>query len=206
MKIFRTLLAPVPALILTLSLVAPAAAEKLPLAAISGYFNDMKTAEAEFTQINDDGTISTGKILIRRPGRIRFEYNPPDASLVLASKGQVAVFDAKSNQPPERFPLVRTPLYLILAKTVNLNQERMVIGHTEDGPTTSVIAQDPKNPEYGSIELVFTANPVTLRQWIVTDGAGQRTTVILGEFSQGGRLLNQLFDIKKEMSDRGFDS
>jgi len=179
-------------------------AQKLPLADISDYFNNMTTAQANFTQINDDGTQSTGRIFIRRPGRIRFEYDPPDASLVLAGGGQVAVFDAKSNQPPERFPLRRTPLNLILARNVDLAQAKMVIGHTENGPETSVIAQDPKNPEYGTIELVFTGNPVALRQWIVTDGSGQRTTVNLGPLSYGGKLRASMFNISRETKNRGF--
>ncbi len=200
MKPVRNILA----LALSLAIAAPAMAEKLPLAAISSYFNSMATAEAEFTQINDDGSLSIGRIFIRRPGRIRFEYKPPDESLVLANGGQVAVFDSRSNQPPERFPLNRTPLSLILARNVNLENADMVVGHTEDGPATSVIVQDPKHPEYGSIQLIFTANPVALRQWVVTDGSGQKTTVVLGEFERGRSYRSRLFSIRSEMSDRGF--
>ncbi len=183
---------------------SPAWAERVPLSAISDYFNSMFTATSPFTQINDDGTISTGQIFIRRPGRIRFEYNPPDVSLVMAGKGQVAVFDTKSNQPPERFPLTKTPLFLILAKNVNLGQANMVVGHTDDGTATTVVAQDPEHPEYGNIQLVFTGNPVELRQWIVTDGAGSLTTVILGELKLGVRMRASLFDIDAEMENRGF--
>jgi len=183
---------------------SPALAEKIPLSAISDYFNQMKTAEAEFTQVSDDGSISTGNILIRRPGRIRFEYNPPDANLVMAGKGQVAIFDAKSNQPPERFSLVSTPLYLILAKNVDFERANMVVAHTFDGTTTTITAQDPDNPDYGNIQLVFTDNPVALRQWIVNDGSGLRTTVILGEFSFGRSMRASLFDIGDEMQARGF--
>lgn len=179
-------------------------ADRIPLASISQYFNAMFTASSPFTQINDDGTISTGRILIRRPGRIRFEYNPPDDSLVMAGQGQVAVFDAKSNQPPERFPLTRTPLFLILAKDVDLDRANMVVGHTDDGTATTIVAQDPQHPEYGNIQLVFTGNPVELRQWIVTDGSGSQTTVILGDLQLGARLRADMFDIDGEMERRGF--
>lgn len=183
-------------------LVAPAWAEKVPLSGLSNYLNSLKTATAEFTQINDDGTISTGTILIRRPGRIRFEYNPPEQSLVMAGQGQVAIFDSKSNQPPEQFPLVRTPLNLLLAPNINLAQAKMVIGHTSDATTTSVIAQDPKYPEYGSIQMVFTDNPVELRQWIITDGSGQNTTVILGQLNKGARVNLANFNISQEIAKR----
>lgn len=196
---FKTIL-----LAATLSWPLAASAERIPLSAISSYFNAMFTAKSPFTQINDDGTISTGRILIRRPGRIRFEYNPPDNSLVMAGQGLVAVFDSKSNQPPERFPLARTPLFLILEKTVDLGRTNMVVGHLDDGTATSVVVQDPEHPDYGSIQLVFTDNPVELRQWIVTDGAGSRTTVILGDLQLGGSMGASLFDIDSEMEDRGF--
>lgn len=184
---------------------APAAwAEKLSLAEISAYLNDLVTATADFTQINADGSISTGKISIRRPGRIRFDYNPPENSLVIAGQGQVAIFDAKSNQRPEKFQLAKTPLSIILANKVDLGRARMVVGHTSDGPTTSVIAQDPKHPEYGNIQLVFTAEPVELRQWIINDGSGQNTVVILGALERDISLHGRLFDITEEMKKRGF--
>jgi outer membrane lipoprotein-sorting protein len=183
---------------------APVAAEKLSLATLSTYLNTLGTVQADFTQINDDGSISTGDLFISRPGRIRFEYNPPDKSLVMASEGQVAVFDLKSNQAPEKFPLARTPLSLILANTVNLAAAKMVVGHKEDGATTVVTAQDPKYPEYGHIQMVFTEKPTELRQWIVTDGSGQDTTVILGAFTTGISLSPRIFDISEEMKTRGY--
>jgi len=180
-----------------------ALAEKLPLDTLSKYLNGLTTAEADFTQVNSDGSVSTGKIFIKRPGRVRFEYAPPDKSLVLASAGQVAVFDGKSNQAPEQYPLKRTPLNLILADNVNLARAKMVVGHKSDATSTSVVAQDPEHPEYGTIELKFTANPVELRQWIITDDLGKQTTVILGALKTGGNYGTSLFSITREMEKRG---
>lgn len=198
MKPFRALLAPLALLALAL----PAQAEKISLSALSAYLNKLTTAEAEFTQVNADGTVGTGKLYIKRPGRVRFEYAPPDSTLVLASAGQVAVFDGKSNQPPEQYPLSKTPLNLILADKVDLGRARMVVGHVEDGTTTRVTAQDPEHPEYGSIEMVFTADPVELRQWVITDDAGGQTTVILGEMAKGGDYPTSLFSITVESEKR----
>ncbi|WP_233587030.1 outer membrane lipoprotein carrier protein LolA [Pseudorhodobacter sp. E13] len=177
------------------ALAVPAAAEKISLQDLSRYLNGLTTAEAEFTQINSDGSISTGKIFIHRPGRVRFEYAPPDRNLVLAGGGQVAIFDAKSNQPPEQYPLSRTPLSIILDKNVDLTRAKMVVGHKQDGNTTRVRAQDPEHPEYGSIELVFTAGPTELRQWVIRDDSGAETTVILGEMKKGAKLKSSLFNI-----------
>lgn len=181
----------------------PVLAEKIALGTISDYLNGLTTVEADFTQVNSDGSISTGKIFIKRPGRVRFEYAPPDRSLVIAGGQQVAIFDAKSNQPPEQYPLKRTPLNLILAANIDLGRAKMVVGHTEDGTSTRVRAQDPENPEYGSIELVFTADPVELRQWVIIDDLGAETTVILGEMKKGVQLGARMFDITAETSARG---
>jgi outer membrane lipoprotein-sorting protein len=180
----------------------PALADKIPLSTLSDYLNSLTTVESAFTQINSDGSISTGRIFIKRPGRVRFEYDPPDRSLVIAGGQQVAIFDAKSNQPPEQYPLKRTPLNLILAERIDLGRASMVVGHTADGTSTRVRAQDPEHPEYGSIELVFTENPVELRQWVITDDLGAETTVILGELQKGGQMGARLFDITAETAAR----
>ena len=169
-----------------------ASADKIPLNDISKYLNALKTASGDFTQINDDGTISAGKIYIKRPGRMRFEY---EDAVVLVNNGAVVIIDKKSNQPPEIYPLKRTPLSIILARNVNLDQAEMVVGHDFDGTATVVKAQDPKNPEYGNIELKFTSNPVELRQWVVNDANGGRSTVILGALTKGGRIANRLFAV-----------
>lgn len=191
----RTLLA---ALALASS-TGPALAEKLALREISAYFNGLKTAETGFRQINSDGSTASGRLIIQRPGRMRFEYGPPDRTLVLASGGQVAIFDTKSNQPPEQYPLKKTPLNLILADRVDLSRARMVVGHGEENGLTVVTAQDPQNPELGTIRMAFSANPVELKQWVVTDEAGQQTTVILGPLKTGDSYASSLFSINSEI-------
>lgn len=194
-------LAPLALLALT---ALPAQAEKIPLTAINAYLNGIVMAGTDFTQVNADGSVSTGRILIHRPGRVRFEYAPPDESLVLASGGTVAIFDAKSNQPPEQYPLAQTPLNLILGAGIDLRQEKMVVAHEEEGTTTRVRAQDPAHPEYGTIDLVFTAEPLALRQWVITDDLGQETTVILGALAQDQDFGPSLFSLDVEKKKRGF--
>ena len=181
----------------------PAAAAPISLNALSRYLNGIGTAEAEFTQVNADGSISTGQLYIKRPGRVRFDYNPPEETLVMAGGGQVAIFDGGSNSAePTQYPLSRTPLNLILESNVDLGRRNMVVAHRQDGPKTIVTAQDPAHPEYGSIDLVFTANPVQLRQWVITDDSGQKTTVILGDLKTGGSFPTTHFNIGYEVNRR----
>jgi outer membrane lipoprotein-sorting protein len=200
MKLMTALLAP----LAFVAFAFPALADKIPLNTLSNYLNKMVTAETDFTQVNADGSVATGRIYIQRPGRVRFEYAPPDSSLVLATAGQVAIFDSKSNQPPEQYPLERTPLNLILGANIDLAKARMVVAHVEDGSSTKVRAQDPAHPEYGTIDLIFTANPVALRQWVITDDLGQQTTVILGEMKTGASYKTSFFSLEIEKKKRGF--
>lgn len=182
-------------------LAGPAAAEAISLNTLSAYLQAMKTAKADFTQISDDGTIMTGQLTLKRPWKIRFEYNN-DKTLVLASALAVAIFDPKGSPQPETYPLKRTPLKLILDRNIDLAKDNMVVGHSYDGTATKVIAQDPEHPELGTLELVFTDNPVQLRQWVVNDDAGNATTVILGALETGMTISNQVFDIDEEVARR----
>jgi outer membrane lipoprotein-sorting protein len=191
--------------LMVLALASPTLADRIPLNNLSNYLNKMQTAKGAFTQINDDGTVTTGEISIKRPGRIRFEYNPPDNSLVMAGGGTVAIFDPKSNVAPQQFPLSRTPLNLILARNVDLKKSGAVVGHKDDGTATTVTVQDPEHPEYGNIQLKFTPSPIQLRQWVITNDAGQQTTVILGDLQQGVTIGSRPFSITTEINARGLN-
>jgi len=196
MKTLRILLAPA----LWLALALPSMAAPVSLAEISRYLNSIQSAQTEFTQQNADGSTSAGRLLIKRPGRMRFEYTG-DNTLVLASGGQVAIFDSRSNLPPEQYPLSRTPLNLILARNVDLTRAKMVVGHGEVNGMTTVTAQDPARPEVGTITLYFSPSPLRLEQWVVTDETGAQTLVRLGAL-QPGEFPPSTFLIDSEMGRR----
>jgi outer membrane lipoprotein-sorting protein len=198
MKMLRFTLAPV-----LVALACPAFADELSLKQLSEYLNSFRSAAGKFTQINDDGSISTGRIFIKRPGKARFEYDPPNQALVMAGQRSVAIFDPKGNTGPEVYPLNQTPLSVILRETVDLDGSDMVVDHVSDGTTTTVTAMDPENAEYGNIQLVFTDAPVQLRQWVINDQSGGATTVVLGEMVFDPNLRNRLFDINAEAESRG---
>lgn len=187
----------------TFGLTLPAfAADEISLRAISDYLNAMTTVKSAFTQINPDGTISTGTLYIKRPGQMRFDYDLPDPALVIAAGGVVAIFDRKSNEPPQQVPLKRTPLSVILEETVDLTRANMITGHSWDDKSTTITAQDPENPDIGHIDLRFTPDPVELRQWVITDEAGSQTTVILGDTEGGLTLSATLFSIHAQIRGR----
>ena len=183
---------------------APATAQIITLDRISRYFNSIRTAEARFEQLNDDGSRSSGRLVMHRPGRMRFDYDDPMDVLVLASAGQIGIFDGSSNlKKAERYPLNQTPLNLILERNVNLSNRTMVRDHRLDGEVTSVVVQDPKRPEYGYIELKFRDAPVRLIGWRTVDGGGATTELRFTEFKLGDEYPTSLFSIKRE-EDRRF--
>lgn len=174
-----------------------AAAERLSLEALSGYLDTLRTVEAGFTQINADGSRSTGTLYLARPGRIRFEYDPPDAeTLVVASGGQVAIFDGRAGTPPEVFPLRETPLSLILQRRIDLTGTRQVTGHGLQDGRTVVRAQDPEDPDRGRIFLYFESDPIRLAEWMIVAPTGEQTRTVLEPFIPRETLSNFLFDIR----------
>jgi outer membrane lipoprotein-sorting protein len=178
-----------------LAFASPVVAQKASLEALSAYLNTIDTAQASFTQHNADGTTSHGTLYIERPGRIRFEYAPPnDDTLVVAGGGQVAVFDGHG--APEQFPLRRTPLNLILARNVDLTRISMVTGHGEQDGRTIVQAQDPEHPEFGRIYLYFERDPLRLAEWLIVSETGEQTRVELGPFEAREDFSSFMFNIR----------
>ncbi|MBO9478600.1 outer membrane lipoprotein carrier protein LolA [Shimia sp. R11_0] len=180
----------------------PASAQKSSLEALSDYLNSLKTVEAEFVQVSDDGSVQTGTLFIQRPGKMRFEYDPPQKALVLASNNAVAIFDGRTIGRPETYPLRRTPLSLILARKVNLGAANMVVRHSFDGKHTIVTAQDPKEPDTGQLQMKFSANPVMLKEWVIQDATGAQTTIRLKDVETGMSFPRTLFDIDTEVGKR----
>ena len=181
---------------------SPLVAEKISLDRLSSYLDGLKTVEAKFTQISSDGSFSTGALFIKRPGRIRFEYDPPNDALVLASGGQLAIFDPKGNAGPESYPLNKTPLSLILDDKIDLKRNKLVAGHNFDGTSTILTVQDPENPERGKMALVFTPDGPQLRQWVIRDQNGEETVVVLNDMATGKKLNDAMFNIQLNKNER----
>ncbi len=171
-----------------------AMAAPVSLGALSNYLNTLQSVQCRFVQVNPDGSQDRGTLSIKRPGRARFDYDKPNETLVMVGGGQVAIFDKYSGARPDEYPLKRTPLNLILAQSVNLTNARMVVDHKESGDRTLVVAQDPANPEYGSIALYFEESPIRLAEWIITNEGGERIRVVLGAFAERS-LGSSLFKV-----------
>jgi outer membrane lipoprotein-sorting protein len=170
-------------------------ADARDLARISNYLNGVKTLEGNFVQIGHDGELSEGLFYLRRPGRIRFEYRPPNPTLVVADGVWVGVYDTQLNTL-DRIPLRSTPLHILLRKKVNLAKEGTIQSIVRAPGLMRVKAIDPDEPDQGSITMVFAENPLELRQWIVVDPQGLTTTVALSDMRSNVKLDPNLFFIE----------
>ena len=171
---------------------AAAAVAQADLIRISNYLNGVGTMEGTFVQVGPDGDLSEGTFYLRRPGRIRFEYDPPNPTLIVADGFWVGVYDTLDNTL-DRFPLSETPLDLLLRDRVDLRREGAIQSIERSAGQLRVRAVDPDAPGQGSITMIFNDNPLELVQWIVTDGQGLTTTVALSEIRRNVQLNPSLF-------------
>ena len=167
-------------------------------AAINDYMAKMKSASGRFVQVGPDGVISTGNFALRKPGKMNFDYDPP-TPLRVAADGFWTVVEDKRLKTQDRYPLSETPLKLILDDKTDYRNSSYITGFDENETAIRVNAADPKRPEIGSIQIIFTKSPMTLKQWVITDPQGLKTTVTLQNVVLNPQLPNRLFYIENSL-------
>jgi outer membrane lipoprotein-sorting protein len=185
--------------LLALSAVAHAQAialtdrDRADLARIQAYLNSVHTLKAQFLQVAPNGSVARGTAWLDRPGRMRFQYDPPSPLLLVAGHGLVVFHDAQLNQT-SNIPLSRTPLGILLADQVNLSGDVTVTGIQRPPGQIQVTLVRTATPNEGSLTLSFNDNPLVLRQWSVIDAQRQETRVTLYNVEVGGRFDQKLFE------------
>ena len=176
--------APVPAVLTT--------QDRADLARISAYLNGLKTLKAKFQQVAPDGGVSRGIAWMDRPGRMRFQYDPPTPLLLVAGSGLFVFYDRQLNQTTN-IPLGSTPLGLLLAEDVSLSGDVTVTRLERQPGLIAVTLLRTASPGDGTLTLVFNDNPLVLRQWAVVDSQRQETRVSLFDVELGGHFDQQMF-------------
>ena len=175
-------------------------ADPYSLANISQYLKNLKNLKADFSQINADGSISSGTILIKRPGRMRFEYYTPDKTLVLVSAGALAIFDPKGDDAPITYPIKNNPISLILKGEVDLLNSGILENYKMSTGQAVVKIRDPEKPEHGSVELVFTGPKPELEKFTVQNENGLSTSITLEDIEYPEKINDTLFSIQLEIN------
>ena len=175
-------------------------ADPYSLANISQYLKNLKNLKADFSQINADGSISSGTILIKRPGRMRFEYYTPDKTLVLVSAGALAIFDPKGDDAPITYPIKNNPISLILKGEVDLLNSGILENYKMSTGQAIIKIRDPEKTEHGSVELVFTGPKPELEKFTVQNENGLSTSITLEDIEYPDKINDTLFSIQLEIN------
>lgn len=164
--------------------------------AISDYLNSFKTLQGEFTQISPKGNMSQGIFYISKPGKMRFEYAPPNPFLIVSDGTWLTIKNVKKEKG-DQFPLSQTPLRLVLGNKVDILKDTNIIDFQDQDGMTTVTVEDKKNTlGSGQLTLVYDQARKALQQWIVTDGKGRKTTVSLENLQAGIEPDPKLFVVK----------
>jgi len=152
-------------------------AERQTVLEAQDWLQSVKTLSARFVQVGGGGQ-AVGRMLLKRPGLIRFDYSPPAKVLVVSDGVFVSFIDYEVGQVSQ-WPLSQTPLSYLVPETLDLMSEADVDQVTRRGGKVSFRMRDPDNPEQGTITLEFAEQPYRMLGWRVVDAQGQETAVAL---------------------------
>jgi outer membrane lipoprotein-sorting protein len=169
------------------------AQDQADIARVQAYLNHITTLKARFMQIAPDGATSQGTAWLERPGRMRFQYDPPSPLLLVAGHGNVVFHDSSLDQT-STIPLGNTPLGILLAPDVDLVKGVTVQSIARDAGEISLTLTRTDSPAQGQLTLILADNPLLLRSWVVTDAQHQDTKVSLFDVDLGGTFDPSLFE------------
>lgn len=173
------------ALIPLAAIVAPVAATaaESPLAQVSRHLLAIDTMTADFVQTDRMGNTLSGKLTLKRPGKIRFQYQEGVPRLIVGDGKALTMIDYQVGQV-SRWPIGNSPLDVLLHPQKDMSRFARVLPSDGDDRRLLVQARDPKHPEYGTITLAFARVPsapggLMLQGWTVLDAQSNRTTLML---------------------------
>jgi len=172
------------------------------LTRIEDYLNRLDSLQARFVQISSNGAYAEGEVYVDRPGRLRFDYDPP-STVLLVSNGLTLLYYDRELKQASYIPLWETPLWFLVREKVELGGDLLVTKVEEGLGTLSVTLQDRESPENGKVTLIFSDSPITLRKWEVTDAQGVLTQVSLINPLYGEEIDPELFEYSQFELNKG---
>ena len=171
-------------------------AELADLQRASTYLNSLQNAEGNFVQLAPDGRTARGTVYLKKPGRVRFEYEKPNPTLIVADGTTVAVENTDLHTT-DRYPLGNTPLRLLL-NTVDLASDPHVVSVQRQPGVLAITAEEKSGPATGRVTMNFadTGDTLQLSYWDVLDAKGAHTTVSVSGLHSVTDLPPQLFAIQ----------
>lgn len=159
---------------------------------VVAYLNSVRTLEARFAQRNNDGGQITGKMWVRRPGRIRFEYDEPLGDVIWSDKGPIMHFD-KDLEAVTHVPVHLTPAWFLLDDQVKIRKDVNILATAEVNDRVFLTATQDGVLTEGRVTLAFEREPMQLIGWNVVDDSGQITQVDLLDATIGAPIDKEIF-------------
>ncbi|AMK25124.1 MULTISPECIES: LolA family protein [unclassified Sphingobium] len=176
----------------------PAAAQEdqSDLSKVNAYIRAVTTMTANFSQTDRNGQTLTGQLIIKQPGKIRFQYQKGVPLLIVGDGRALTMIDYEVRQV-QRWPIGNSPLGALIDPNKDLSKFGKVI-QTGDPTILSVQARDPKRPEYGTITMIFKRDAVSpaglqLYGWVALDSQNNRTAVKLSNQRYGVPVADSAF-------------
>lgn len=167
-------------------------ADREDIKRVEAYLNGITTMKASFQQFTQGEGLAFGRIYLRRPGRLRVEYDPPSEILLVADGTLLSYYDAELNHI-EQVPLRLSPMWFLLRDNVRLGGDVTVTAFKKSANAILIGLVQSDEPEAGSVMLELGDNPLELRQWSITDSAGTEVRVGLYDTEFGMPLSAALF-------------
>jgi len=172
--------------------VALSASDQAQVSQIETYLNSLTSITANFLQVAADGSTRSGKAWLQRPGKMRFEYDPPDPQLLVAGFGLLVYHDPALDQTTN-IPLSATPLGILLAPKVVLSGSVTITDLQRNPGEIDLTLIRTGKAAAGSLTLVFGTGPLELRQWKVLDAQARETRVSLYDIAPSSPFPDSLF-------------
>jgi outer membrane lipoprotein-sorting protein len=169
--------------------------DRADLARIEVYLNGIHSLRARFAQTAPDGNVTAGVALMQRPGKMRFQYDPPSPFLLVANYGILFFHDSQLDQTTN-IPLSRTPLGILLSDRTALSGDVTVTRFARLPGQLQVTLVRTASPGEGTLTLFFADNPLTLKEWVVVDQQGKQTRVSFANLEVGANVDAKLFDYR----------
>lgn len=155
----------------------------------------VKTAKGRFEQYQSDGSVVSGDFALRRPGKMRFDYDDPTPIRIIADGTTVAVEDT-ALETVDRIPIAATPLGMILSKKIDFEKKANVLAVHRNAGRVSITLEDSTGEHEGRLTLLIDADSYDLLGWWTMDDGGNNTQVILDDVETGVKLDPKLFRIE----------
>jgi len=173
--------------------VPPDGEDRETLARLVDYLNRIDTLKSRFVQVSSNGAYAEGDLYLDRPGRMRFEYDPPHPALLIANGVTLLYYDRELKQATF-LPLWETPLWFLIREEIDLDEGVELKGIERGAATIRVTLQLSEDGGEGQVTLVFGDRPVSLHSWEIEDAQGIMTQVSLVNPQFGAKVEDSLFE------------